>query len=203
MVINYFSKWSQLFPANIDLTPLVYQINDFINEMKYKGRFAAFTVGVLDAKTGVTYLCDAGDTKLNIWSAKLRTLVTEDLPNSPAAGPFDSSLVQMKGPYKQVTRPLQRDDVLMLYTDGIEEAKRLLRGPDSREMLCAHIMDPASVFAGYLGDYFNDDNFSFPASSTDRERRCSPGRTPRLSPHPSLPSWPSVSPRLTPTRSPP
>jgi hypothetical protein len=160
MVINYFGRWSLLFPSNIDITPLVYQINNFIYEMKYKGRFAAFTLGVFDAKAGVAYLCDAGDAKLHVWSGRARELLTEGLPNSPAAGPFDSSLVEMKGPYTQVARALEPGDVLMLYTDGIEEAKRSLRDQDAREMTCVQLVEPSTAFASFLSGYFADEKFA-------------------------------------------
>ena len=39
-------------------------------------------------------------------------------------------LVEMKTPYTQVQRRLEPGDVLFLHTDGFEESKRRLRGPD-------------------------------------------------------------------------
>jgi len=57
-------------------------------------------------------------------------MVHTDLPSAPAAGSFPSMLVEMKTPYRQVNRNLAAGDVLFLHTDGFEESKRKLRGPD-------------------------------------------------------------------------
>ena len=46
MVINYFNEWKQRMPAKIDMTEIAYRINDFLEERQFKGRFAAFTLGV-------------------------------------------------------------------------------------------------------------------------------------------------------------
>jgi hypothetical protein len=127
MVINYFNEWKKAMPRNIDLTDIIYRINDFIEERGFVGRFAALTLGVWDSEAGEAYLCEAGDTKLHTWDSRRGRLVTEDLPDSPAAGMFPSFMVQMKTPYTQVRRRLDRGDALLLYTDGIEEAKRHFR----------------------------------------------------------------------------
>ena len=137
MVINHFAEWKKAMPKNIDLSEIAYKINDFIEERGYEGkRFAAFTIGIWDSQAGVAYLCEAGDRKLHVWDAARGELVEELLPDSPAAGIFPSFMVQMKTPFTQVARPLGRGDVLLLYTDGIEEAKRRFRDASWRIVPC-------------------------------------------------------------------
>jgi serine phosphatase RsbU (regulator of sigma subunit) len=137
MVINYFNEWKKAMPKTIDLTDLTYKINDFLEERQFVGRFAAFTLGVWDSIEGVAYLCEAGDRKLHVWEEAARRMVEEILPDSPAAGPLASFMVQMKKPFVQVTRRLGHGDALMLYTDGIEEAKRRFRDKDYKVIECA------------------------------------------------------------------
>jgi hypothetical protein len=151
MVINYFNEWKKAMPMSIDLTDLTYKINDFIEERGYEGkRFAAFTLGVWDSDTGTAYLCEAGDRKLHVWDARRRTLLEELLPDSPAAGPFPSFMFQNQRPFEQVKRSLNKDDILFLYTDGIEEAKRHFRDPSFVRTECDHLVDPYAFLAGFL-----------------------------------------------------
>jgi hypothetical protein len=139
MVINYFSEWKKAMPKTIDLTDLTYKINDFLEERQFVGRFAAFTLGLWDAQEGVAYLCEAGDRKLHVWEEGRKALVEELLPDSPAAGPLASFMVQMKKPFIQVTRKLGHGDALLLYTDGIEEAKRKFRNAAYKVVPCADV----------------------------------------------------------------
>jgi hypothetical protein len=139
MVISYFNDWKKAMPKTIDLTDLTYRINDFLEERQFIGRFAAFTLGVWDSEAGVAYLCEAGDRKLHVWEEGARRLVEELLPDSPAAGPLASFMVQMKKPFIQVTRQLGHGDALMLYTDGIEEAKRRFRDQDYNVIECGDV----------------------------------------------------------------
>ncbi|MDA8426246.1 MAG: SpoIIE family protein phosphatase [Treponema sp.] len=139
MVINYFNEWKKAMPRNIDLTQLAYQINDFIEERGFQGRFAAFTLGLWDSQDGAAYICEAGDRKLHSWNHKRGELVEELLPDSPAAGIFPSFMVQMKNPMVQIVRTFEQDDVLLLYTDGIEEAKRHFRDADFKIVPCTDV----------------------------------------------------------------
>ena len=163
MVINYFNGWKDKtdektgkimkgMPDRIDLTDITYQINDFIAERKFVGRFAAFTLGVWDADTGTAYLCEAGDRKLHVWDARRGGLVEEILPDSPAAGPLESFMIRDKTPFVQVVRKLQKDDVLFLYTDGIEEAKRHFRGESFELKACDFEIDPWAFLASFIAE---------------------------------------------------
>jgi hypothetical protein len=82
------------------------------------------------------YLCNAGDTKLHVFRAASRTMAEYNLPTAPAAGPIASELVRMQGGFKQVAYELKRGDILFLFTDGIEEASRVLRDADFRPRPC-------------------------------------------------------------------
>jgi serine phosphatase RsbU (regulator of sigma subunit) len=136
MLINYFNEWKKRMPAKIDTTEIAYRINDFLEERQFKGRFAAFTLGVWDSKEGLAYLTEAGDRKLHIWKAREGRLAEETLPDSPAAGPFPSFMVEMKQPFVQVVRKLEKGDALFLYTDGIDEANRHFRDANYRPIVC-------------------------------------------------------------------
>ncbi|HOX91643.1 MAG TPA: SpoIIE family protein phosphatase, partial [Spirochaetales bacterium] len=134
-----FQSWS--YKKNgIKLDELTYRINDFLFRRGFKGRFAAFLMGVYDSKTGTTYLCHAGDKFVYIYSVEKRALIKHELVSvtgdaAPAAGPIDSDLIMMgKAPFTQVTRQLAIGDTLILYTDGFEESNRARRNPDFSEM---------------------------------------------------------------------
>ncbi len=156
MVINYFNEWKKIMPKTIDLTDLTYKINDFLEERQFVGRFAAFTLGVWDSQGGVAYLCEAGDRKLHVWDQGSRKLLEETLPDSPAAGPIASFMVQMKQPFVQVTRKLEKDDALFLYTDGIEEANHCFRDEKYNIITCVDV-EKGEPHANHKGGEFHEE----------------------------------------------
>ena len=156
MVINYFNDWKKIMPKSIDLTDLTYKINDFLEERQFVGRFAAFTLGVWDSSEGIAYLCEAGDRKLHVWDDRAHRLVEEMLPDSPAAGPIASFMVQMKQPFIQLTRKLEKGDALFLYTDGIEESNHCFRGADYKIMTCAEVVK-GEAHANHKGGEVQED----------------------------------------------
>ncbi len=130
LFLNHFTGWTR--DRGIELDKLCYQINDLVEGRGFKGRFAALTMGVLDGKTGITQVCHAGDKTQRIYEARDRKIAVHDLPDTPPCGTFANFLVEMKSPYRQVTLKLEKGDIFLLYTDGIEEAKWYQRGPDFR-----------------------------------------------------------------------
>jgi hypothetical protein len=58
------------------------------------------------------------------------------LPETPATGVLPNFLVESKGGYTVQTMTIDPGDMLLLYTDGIEEAKRKFRDAEFREILC-------------------------------------------------------------------
>lgn len=126
LYLSHFTGWS-FQKEGIHLDQLCYQINDMVEARGFQGRFAALTMGVLDGKTGEAYLCNAGDKLMRIYEARSRKVVVHELPDSPTAGTFPNFMVEMKSPFRQVKKKLEKGDILLLYTDGIEEATRYQR----------------------------------------------------------------------------
>lgn len=137
LFLNAFSNWSMSNPAQgTNLKPVVGQINDLIESRGFKGRFAAFTLAILNAQTGVCWFCNAGDNIVHVYDGTSMKNKTVTLPETPAAGMFSTDLVDMKGGYKVAKFTLKKDDVLFLYTDGIEEAKRNFRNLNDEIVPC-------------------------------------------------------------------
>lgn len=135
LFLNCFKNWSMNKPGQgINIAPVVGQINDLLESRGFKGRFAAFTLCIMNTETGECWFCNAGDNLVHIYDNQLRKKKVITLQETPAAGIFSTDLVDMKGGYKVSKLVLKKDDVLFLFTDGIEEAKRLFR--DSQGQLC-------------------------------------------------------------------
>ena len=133
LFLSYFNHWDMKNPRQgTNLSPVVGQINDLLESRGFKGRFAAFTLGILDTKTGEIYFCNAGDNQVHVFDSASRKKRIITLQETPAAGMFSTDLVDMKGGYKVSRMTLKKDDVLFLYTDGIEEAKRIIRKPNGQ-----------------------------------------------------------------------
>ena len=122
--IDYLKSWSQ-GGGTIALSPLVQRINDLLESMSFQGRFAAFTLGLLNVNSGRLRLCNAGDTRVHIYRAALGRVEQIEMSPSPAAGVFSSDLVPSGFP--EMSTVLEKEDMLLLFTDGLEESKRLLR----------------------------------------------------------------------------
>lgn len=138
LFLNAFRSWNMKSRAQgTNLEPVVGQINDLIENRGFKGRFAAFTMAILNSSTGEIWFCNAGDNIVQLYDGKLRQKRTITLPETPAAGMFSTDLVDMKGGYPVVKHILKKDDVLLLYTDGIEEAKRNFRNKKNEITACA------------------------------------------------------------------
>jgi HAMP domain-containing protein len=137
MFLNHFKQWKP-GEQGMRIEALVYHINDFIETLGFKGRFAAFTLCLFDTQTGILRFCNAGDNIIHFFDASERRMKTLTLPETPATGVLPNFMVQAKGGYVVNTMTLDREDILFLYTDGIEEAKRRFRDGEFREITCAH-----------------------------------------------------------------
>ncbi|MCL2067545.1 MAG: SpoIIE family protein phosphatase [Treponema sp.] len=136
MFLNYFKQWKP-DDKGMRIEEVVYQINDFIETLAFKGRFAAFTLCLFDTHTGTLRFCNAGDNIVHLYDASESRIKTISLPETPATGVLPNFIVESKGGYKVQTLTLGQGDILLLYTDGIEEAKRKFRGEDFKETVCA------------------------------------------------------------------
>ncbi|MDR0390046.1 MAG: SpoIIE family protein phosphatase, partial [Spirochaetaceae bacterium] len=135
MFLNHFKSWKPT-EKGMHIEEVVYQINDFIETLGFKGRFAAFTLCLFDSQTGLIRFCNAGDNIIHWYDASERRIKTVTLPETPATGVLPNFLVESTGGYQVQTMTLDRGDILLLYTDGIEEAKRKFRDAEFREILC-------------------------------------------------------------------
>jgi hypothetical protein len=135
MFLNYFKAWKPTV-RGMHIEEVVYQINDFIEALGFKGRFAAFTLCLFDSQTGLLRFCNAGDNIIHWFDASERKMKTHTLRETPAVGVLPNSLVETRGGYTIQTVSIDHGDILFLYTDGIEEAKRRFRDASFKEILC-------------------------------------------------------------------
>jgi len=136
LFLNYFKDWT--YKRNgYRLRPIVGQINDLIESRGFQGRFAAFTLCIFDSISGDVHFCNAGDNLIHLYDASEGRKKIIALTATPASGVFPTSMVDMKGGFVVEKIHLDKGDVLFLYTDGIEEAKRMFRDNDYKIIPCA------------------------------------------------------------------
>jgi serine phosphatase RsbU (regulator of sigma subunit) len=135
MFLNYFKTWKP-DAKGMRIEEVVYQINDFIEALGFKGRFAAFTLALFDSFTGLIRFCNAGDNIIHWFDASERKMKAVTLRETPAVGVVPNALVETKGGYTVQPFTLESGDILFLYTDGIEEAKRKFRDASFKEIPC-------------------------------------------------------------------
>ena len=123
---GFFRNWTLQSPG-MHVDTLCYEINDMLEERGFKGRFAALTVGILDEETGRGVMCNAGDNLLHVYRRAEAQMVVETMPEAPAAGVFPSMLVEMQTGFKQIPWIVNPGDIVLLFTDGLEEAQRKFR----------------------------------------------------------------------------
>ena len=123
---QYFENWT-FKSKGTRLNELISQINDFIESLGLRGKFAAIILCLVDTQTGDVYMCNAGDNIVHIYDRDIHSVKTLTLPAAPAAGPMPSFMVDMKGGFKIEKTKLKKGDILFLYTDGIEESTRICR----------------------------------------------------------------------------
>jgi hypothetical protein len=135
MFLNYFKQWKPS-AKGMQIEEVVYQINEFIETLAFKGRFAAFTLCLFDSETGLARFCNAGDNIIHLYDASEGRIKNITLHASPAAGVLPNFLIETTGGYKVQTLTVDKGDILLFYTDGIEESKRKFRDGDFKEILC-------------------------------------------------------------------
>ena len=123
----YFSDWSYN-KQGINLKKFVSAVNDFIFDLGTRGKFSTINISLYNKDSGELYVCNAGDNKIHILDGVTHKLKEITLSNTPTAGGVSTDLVEMTaGGYKVEKLTLNHGDVLYLYTDGIDEAERLVR----------------------------------------------------------------------------
>ncbi len=126
---EYFNNWTYA-KDGVRLNVLVSKINDALESLGLKGKFAAMLICLFDTKTGDVFMCNAGDNIVHIYDSEEKKQKVITLSETPAAGPLPSYMIDMKGGFKVEKTNLKPGDVLFLYTDGIEESTRLCRRAD-------------------------------------------------------------------------
>jgi len=142
MFLNYFKHWEPT-EEGMRIENMGYQINEFIETLAFKDRFAAFTLCLYDSHTGTARFCNAGDNIVHFYDESEKTLRTLTLPETPAAGALSNFMVESKGGYKVQTVNLDHGDMFLLFTDGIEESKRKFRNAKFEEVQCTEAEDRA------------------------------------------------------------
>jgi len=125
---SYFQNWNYKRDG-YNLSGIVMRINDVIESHGFIGRFAAFTLCIINMRVGDAYFCNAGDNIVHIYDKQARRLKSYTLRSGSAAGAFSSEMISLNGGYPVEKIHLNCGDILFLYTDGIEESKRKLRMP--------------------------------------------------------------------------
>lgn len=146
---SYFQNW-QYETDGYNLNHIVVQINDVIESHGFVGRFAAFSLCIINMRSGDAYFCNAGDNIVHIYDKQEKRLKSHVLRSTSAAGAFSSELVNLKGGFPTEKLHLNYGDILFLYTDGIEESKRKLRSGEVREKN-APVQEPEDSASHLIG----------------------------------------------------
>ncbi len=136
---EYFSDWN--FKKNgTRINELAAKLNEFIGELGLRGKFATLLIGLFDSKNDEVYLCHAGDRIVHLYDSEKNEQITIELDTKesgmPAAGQIDQFMVDMKGGYKVKKLKLKKNDILFLYTDGIEEAQSYFKDENFHGRKC-------------------------------------------------------------------
>lgn len=133
---KHFETW-KFENDGTDLTNLICIINDFIEELGIKGKFATIILSLIDTKTGDVYFCNAGDNVVHIYDSQEKKQKILTLQETPAAGPLPSSIIKTRGGFKMEKAHLNKNDIIFLCTDGIQESSRKFRDRKFNIIKCA------------------------------------------------------------------
>jgi serine phosphatase RsbU (regulator of sigma subunit) len=148
---SYFNDWQRenerdkniaahkkvkIKPSIPKIDKLVYSINELVESMGFKGRFAAFIIVYIDSITGETIFCNAGDNLVHIYKKNKGKMEIITIPEAPAAGVFPNDMVEMTAGFKLIPYKMDIGDIIFLFTDGIEEAQRHFRNSELKVLEC-------------------------------------------------------------------
>ncbi|MCR5125370.1 MAG: SpoIIE family protein phosphatase [Treponema sp.] len=143
---GYFGNWT--YKKNgTRLNELALSLNEAIGNLNLRGKFATLLIALFDSKHDTIYLCHAGDNIVRMYDSEKNCQKTITLAEAGAAGAIKRELYEMVGKdystaYQVVKMPFKKNDILFLYTDGIEESQskykdkdfnNILKGKDSNE----------------------------------------------------------------------
>jgi hypothetical protein len=109
-----------------------------IAERGFGGMFAAFMICLYDIQSGLVTLCPAGDNTMYYFDRSRGCMVTRKIPSGgPAAGQFaKNDLEEKKIGFPGIEQQLESRDVLVLFTDGFQEARRRFRDATGAVVKC-------------------------------------------------------------------
>ncbi len=143
LVVKFFRSWTAKKEGrNPTVHETVAEINDLLESLGYKGRFAALNMGLLNVQTGKIRFCHAGDNIVHVWRHQRHKFETLTFGQSPATGQIADFMARPL--YKDYDIALDPGDTVFLYTDGIEEAKRYFRGANGELIAFRDPDDPST-----------------------------------------------------------
>ena len=122
IMVEIFTLFHSLCNKENNTAYMVRQINDILAEKGFTGRFASIIVLSLNIITGEMRFTSAGYSELFIYKHKTARCRKFKLPKiGPAAGVFHSSL--LPEPFCEMKSYLDYEDIILLFSDGIEESR--------------------------------------------------------------------------------
>lgn len=122
IMVEIFTLFHTLCNKKVNTAHVVQNINDMLADKGFDGRFASIIVLTLNIITGEMWFTSAGYSELFVYKHKLGKSCIFTLPKSgPAAGVFCSAM--LPEPYQEVKSSLDYEDIILLFSDGIEESR--------------------------------------------------------------------------------
>lgn len=127
-IFSDFTYQNDAYKKPNALAMLATRINDLLESVQFKGRFAALTMAIINQRSGKVRITNAGDKQVHIYRHTKQLVEVINLTETPAAGVFPSSMLP-NGFVEQITT-LAPNDALIFFTDGVDESRRTIRNSD-------------------------------------------------------------------------
>lgn len=150
-VTSFFRNWTEAKDGHkTNIADMLNGINDMLEPILAETgaqKFAALNVGILNVQTGQLQFSQAGDNLLHLWRA-----ATPDRPahfelmqleKTAPAGLDSSKYHQFR--YRNQLLQLNRGDILLYFTDGIEESTSAYRDQDWAPLAYFDPEDPSTM----------------------------------------------------------
>lgn len=123
LFVSYFKNWN-LKTNGTNINFVMEKISDFLVDNCLPGRFAAITLCLLDAKNKKLFVCNAGDNIIHIYRNEKKAFQKILLSKSLVAGVQKTYELATDYKYKVECLDLTENDIVVLYTDGIEDSRQ-------------------------------------------------------------------------------
>lgn len=122
IMVEIFTLFHTLCNKKINTAHVVQNINDMLADKGFDGRFASIIVLTLNIVTGEMRFTSAGYSELFVYKHKLgKSRIFTLQKSGPAAGVFHSTM--LPEPYHEIKGHLNYEDIILLFSDGIEESR--------------------------------------------------------------------------------